>query len=341
MTTVTAKSTKDAIWEEVVRLREELKAAKSAKLDPAADAKVKKDEGTISKAEHAADFGVDKVLLEISNNVTKILADAAGVVTNSVADYNEVKAAIELKRQELSELFQVEKELLDLAAIVNTKENLAAKYDADHKERVAAAEAKLKEQEDFFKARQSEYNGILEKQRNDDIAARKRDNDEYKYNFDRQKKIENDAWEDTKAARLKELDAKAEVLAAKEAALDAEQAEIDSLKAKVAEIPTLVAEASEKAAAAAKKSAETGFNIEKGYLKKDAENEKALADSKIQTLTSTIEDLRAQLASANTKLDAAYIEIKDMAAKTVESAGNSRMIASLESLVKDGKNNSK
>lgn len=339
MTTVTSKSTKDVIWGEVEKLRLQIATMKQNKLDPAADAKAKQDVTTISKAEHAVAISVDKVLLELNASITKILVEAAGVVTGSVDDYTEINDAIELKRQELADLFQVEKELLDLAAIVNTKEALAAQYDATHKERVANAEAKMNDLEESYITRRSEYNRTLEIQRTEDAAARKRDQEEYKYNFDRNKKIENDAWSDTKAAREKELEAEAQILEVKAAALEVEKAEIDSLKAKVAEIPTLIADAASDAAAAARKSAETGFGIERNYLKKDSENEKALSESKIGTLESTILDLRAQLVSANMKLDAAYGEIKDMAAKTVEAAGNSRMIASLENMVKEKSNN--
>lgn len=341
---VTAKSTKDQLFAAVQELQQQLKEQAATRLDPAAEAKVKVETATVAKAEKTVQASVSTILNGIGADVAKLLAKAADQIETSNAEYTSVDEAIKLKRKELAELHDIEEALLDLAALVNTQASLKAKNDAADAERIAATRATLDELNAEIRTRRAEFDAKIKAEEAALKESRKKDQEEYEYTVTRNRKIEADKWEDQKAAEQKAHDVqiaadKAAVKAdeaalnVREEAIKAREATVDALQAKVDEIPAKIEEAVNAAVAAKEKSLTTGFNIEKSYLKKEAEAAAALATANHNNVIERLNDANNKVADLQEKLNAAYQEIKDLATKTVESAGNARQVAALEQMI--------
>jgi hypothetical protein len=273
----------------------------------------------------------------ISKRVESCLVNAAAVITDGLNNYDEVKAAIEAKKAELKELYGVENELLNLSVILNSQDAVRVKFE----ESKAAVRTEIDELQAKFDALETDYINKESTLKNDLNDKRKKEEAEYKYNLERSRKIDQDTWNDKKAAFEKEIDAKADAMDAREQAIEAKAEYIAELEAKVASIPTLVADAADKAAKDAETSAKKSFGFESQMLKKDADAAAKLSEATINTLKATVERLEAENKSLNDKLTNAYSEIKDMATKTVDGAANTRAYNTLEGIVKDmqvGKN---
>lgn len=341
---VTEKNTKAELFGAVQQLKSELAAAKAAAFNPAADAQEKKVAAVKEKAEVTVKADVSTQLNAIGDSVTKLLADAAEKILKSNDDYKSVTEAIELKKQELADLYEIDKALLDLAALVNTQNDLKAKFAAQDQERIDATKARLAELNDEIATKTVEFNAKIKADQAALAETRKKEQEEFDYNLKRSRKIDADNWADEKARREKEfqasldeqqavVDSKDAAVKAREDAVAVRETKIDELEEKVASIPAQIDAAVSAAVAAKEKSLQASFAIEKSYLKKEADAAATLAQTKLDNVNERLEAANLTIADLQGKLNAAYAEIKDLAAKTVESAGNARQIASLEQLI--------
>lgn len=254
-----------------------------------------------------------------------------------IKKYNDLIEAIEIKQLELDELYGIETKANAMAAMINAykekneelKENQAAKE--------AAIEAELGEKRDSLKAeieelkqqKQEVMNSINAeaKAKEDAIKlARSRDEEEYTYNLKRSRKAENDKWEDEKAAREKVLELREAAALEKETELNAKADYIKELEAKVDEIPALIASAKEEGINKGKADADKSNAFEVRALKKDAEYQKQLLEDKNERLAEDLANARAEKVELQQKLDDAYAQMRELAAKTVESTGGVKIL---------------
>ena len=254
-----------------------------------------------------------------------------------IKKYNDLIEAIEIKQLELDELYGIETKANAMAAMINAykekneelKENQAAKE--------AAIEAELGEKRDSLKAeieelkqqKQEVMNSINAeaKAKEDAIKlARSRDEEEYTYNLKRSRKAENDKWEDEKAAREKVLELREAAALEKETELNAKADYIKELEAKVDEIPALIASAKEEGINKCKADADKSNAFEVRALKKDAEYQKQLLEDKNERLAEDLANARAEKVELQQKLDDAYAQMRELAAKTVESTGGVKIL---------------
>lgn len=254
-----------------------------------------------------------------------------------IKKYNDLTEAIEIKQLELDELYGIETKANAMAAMINAykekneelKENQAAKE--------AAIEAELGEKRDTLKAEiealKQQKQEVMDsvnaeaKAKEDAIKlARHRDEEEYTYNLKRNRKAENDKWEDEKAAREKILELRETAALEKETELNAKADYIKELEAKVEEIPTLIAAATEEGIKKGKADADKSNSFEVRALKKDAEYQKQLLEDKNERLVEDLATARAEKVELQQKLDDAYAQMRELAAKTVESTGGVKIL---------------
>ncbi len=242
--------------------------------------------------------------------------------------WEDLQAAIAAEEKRLQELYGVGREVQKLALAIEAGRDRIAAIEAETSEKEDAARKNLEalktEYEQKNAALQAEHDSYMKKTK----TERTRENEEYQYNLSRTREKENNAWADEKTARESELQRRearaSEMLADAESKVEY----IRSLEEKVAHIPNLIASEKEAAIAATAQS-----------LKQEQEHRAALAEMESKNAVARLEDkaafLEKQLAASNKaveilqgKLDKAYSEMRDLAGKTVESAGSLKIIGS-------------
>lgn len=254
-----------------------------------------------------------------------------------IKKYNDLTEAITMKQIELDDLYGIEAKANAMAAMINAykekneelKENQAAKeaeFDLRMKEKKKALESEIADLEQHKKDVMNSIDVEAAAKIKEIEQARKRDEEVYTYNLNRSRKIENDKWEDEKADREKILELRETAALEKETELNAKADHVKELEAKVEEIPTLIAAATEEGIKKGKADADKSNAFEVRALKKDAEYQKQLLEDKNERLAEDLANARAEKVELQQKLDDAYAQMRELAAKTVESTGGVKIL---------------
>ena len=236
---------------------------------------------------------------------------------------------------ELDELYGIETKANAMAAMINAYKEKNEELKEAQAAKEAEIEAELGEKKDTLKAEiealKQQKQEIIDsinaeaKARENEIKlTRSREEDEYTYNLKRSRKAENDKWEDEKAAREKILELRETAALEKETELNAKADHVKELEAKVEEIPTLIAAATEEGIKKADADKSNAFEVR--ALKKDAEYQKQLLEDKNERLAEDLANARAEKVELQQKLDDAYAQMRELAAKTVESTGGVKIL---------------
>lgn len=319
MSVVNSKSTKTEILEAYKAVKEKLDAIDAMKDDPMKEV-VKTEEKRVS-ASAAKIVGEDILNPEI------------------VKSYNDLQQDIANKQKTLKDLYDIEAEANSMIAMINAHKEkeveLKAKYDALKDE----LDAEIAEKRAAMQAQIDE----LVKQKNDELAARRKENDdlkktiaverkrdeeEYVYNLSRKHKQEDDAWNDKKATREKALAEKEAAVLVRETEVSEKEEYIVELEKKVSEIPTLIETAKEEGIKKGKADADKSNAFEKRAIEtKNEYEQKALVD-KIAILEKDIQDVKSANQVLQNKLDAAYAQMRELASETVKSSGGVKILNS-------------
>lgn len=274
-----------------------------------------------------------------------VMTDAANIVNAGILNddyldkYNKLMEALSLLDKRIKERYEIEAELNSLTALINSHKDLEVAKEEEYKilkEKLAneMSEKKAELQAEISDLEQQKKDKIMEIKTESDamtakiIKDRQRAEEEYSYNLRRQRKLENDTWEDEKAAREKELAINEKIVDNKEAVLDEELEKIEALKEQVSHIPEMIEEAKEEGVKKGKADADKSHVFEVRSLKQQYEYEQKLATDKIQRLEAAAEEAKCKIAELQNKLDSAYIKMNELATNTVQANGGVRILTS-------------
>ena len=312
MSKVTEKNTKAQIldaYEEAMRTIAELKAGKTTTAE-------------VVKAKEV------KAVKESAKQIVEMNILDAGIV----AKYNNLLETIKMLEAEIEELYGIKKEADTLEALINAykdderkfkiaKEERLAKANEEYEEKVAANNKKVSELKDDYakllsdlKAKYQEEKVALEKER-------AREKEEYTYNLNRERTIENDKWADEKAQREAALKAKEDAVAERESKVEELEQKIKDLESSKCFLETKIEEVKissfEEGKAKAKKEADTS----KVFSDRAHKAELDRKDDRIAPLESALEEAREANKSLQSKLDESYARIQSMAIEAAKNSG--------------------
>ena len=317
MSQVTLKSTKNEIFEAYNAMKAKLDAMDAMKDDPMAQ---------VTKAEKE----------RVANSAAKIAGEN---ILNSdiVNSYNDLQKDIEEKKKTLKELYNIEAEANSMVAMINAHKEKEVELKAKYEAMKAELDAEIAEKKAVMRAEIDE----LIKLRNEELATRRKENEdlkkaiaverqreeeEYNYDLKRKRKQETDKWNDEKAVKEKVLADRESSVLARETEVSEKEEYIVALEKKVSEIPTLVEVAREEGMKKGKADADKSHAFETRSIEtKNSYEQKALQD-KITRLEKDLQDAKEANEIMQDKLDAAYSQMKELASETVKSSGGVKIL---------------
>lgn len=304
--TVTMKSTKQEIMDALKEAEAKLKERKSVI-----------SEDTTTKLIEKADAAIAQAKEDVEN----------GYFSDSMNEkFTNLQEAITAMEQRLSDMYGIEKEYQHLETITNAakalhiqmEEESSKRQDAADKQKfdiasdIAATRHRLEEEE---KARQKAV-----------LVAREREEEEYKYETARRHKAEQDEYNDNMAAaqkRLDEINAQAQDIMNM---MNERQAEFDELIAMKEDMPAKLAAEYERGLADGEKAAGKEYGYKKSMAEKEHEYQIKERDNEITRLENMLDEKCRKVDSLEEKLDAAYVQLRELATKTVESNGGIKVL---------------
>lgn len=314
---INSKSTKTEILEAYMSMKEKLDTLESMKDDPMK---------TLAKGEAA----------RVANSAKSIIEKDI-LNPEIVQSYMDLQKEIENKKETLKQLFAIEAEANSMVAIINANKEKEVELKNRYNEKSAELEAefsskkeKLNEEIILLEERRKEALKNIETDNQTYMEKvmidREREEEEYIYNLKRNRKKENDAWEDQKVAREKILTDREVAVLARETAMDEKEEYVASLERKVSEISTLVDLAREEGMKKGKADAEKSHAFETRTINTKNEYEQNAMKDKVARLEADLEKEREAKEIIQDKLDSAYAQMRELASETVKSTGGVKIL---------------
>ena len=318
MEKVTSKSTKDVIYNAYKEAMEKIAKMEQEKFDPVAEKEAARK----------------KEMFKSADEIIK-----SGILNDTVVEqYLNLEAAIEAKKKELQEMYNIEKEASTFTALVNAhkdkEEELKTEYALKEKTAVEALEQRKAEIEaeiasllENHKAKINKCNDEEEERRAEIKKARLREEEEYEYSRDRKRKLDEDQWADERNARISEMEELEASVMRREEAVSVREEKISEMEEQIKAIPGLVEEARQEGIKKGKTDAEKSHAFEKRHMETEFSYQKKDLEGQVERLQADLAAEKALNTSLQNKLDGAYAQMRELAADTVKSNGGVKILS--------------
>jgi len=305
---ISLKNTKAEILEALNAALKKQEKSNAAKSDYVAIEKAKEEKTIVESAKESVKM--------------KIFSDEL------IKKFNDLERAVQIEEEKLSELYSVEKELQRVTLIINAGKDAIAKVEEDKSIKTDDMNKAIQALKDSYDQKNAELKSAYDTKALAFKTEQTRETEEYAYNLKRTRAKENDDWNDAKTRREAELSEKEKH--ANELLFEAERKAgyIAELEKKVENISAIVDEAVKNAVDQSTKELEKDYSHKAAIAEKDASNTISQLEYKITVLSKEIEKSNKLADSLQNKLDKAYSEIRDLAAKTVETSGGLKILSS-------------
>ena len=336
--TVSMSNTKKEILEAYEKLITELKEKEMSSLSPQKEMEEKRMSKLVTKADSLSAEGVVKETNNLKLEIGKILDTLANKLETEVHQYGEIQKAIEIKKNELQEIYEIEKESATLAALIEAQNQKRAEFEKEIAEKKETLMKEIEATREQWNLEKEKHEKEIKERTAAEIEQRKREKEEYDYDFTRQKLIAKDKFEDEKAKLKKELTQMKETsekeLAEIEEIITEKEAEFIELKKKVEKFPKELDESVKKAIKETKDKIDLEYKYQFEMKAKVFEGERNLLNARITAFEKLNKEQTAQIASLSEKLEKSYEKIQSMAEKAIEGASKSEPV-NIQQLLKE------
>lgn len=191
----------------------------------------------MAKANALSSEGVVKEINNLKLETGKLLGTLTDKLEAEVNQYGEMQEAIETKKQELQEIYEIEKESATLAALIEAQNQKRAEFEKEIAEKKETLLKEIETTRKQWNLEKEQHEKEFKERNTAEIEQRKRGKEEYEYNFTRQKLIAKDKFEDERTKLEKELsqmkEATEKELTEREKIIAGKEAEFIELKKKL------------------------------------------------------------------------------------------------------------
>lgn len=341
MPNLTLKNTKQEIFDALMKAQEELKKKESIAINVKKEDQQKKETETIKKAKESVEYKDEPQLSIACKAVTKTIEEFFDTYEKAKEEFKSIQEAIEIKKKNLQDLYNIDSTLLDFSAVVNSKISWETEFDKSAQEKKDELEKELTELEKTLAERKKESEKAEQEYKTEVQKRHKHEEQDYVYEMKRKHLEEEDSWKDTMKAhkekfdtecakKEKDLNKREETIKEHEAKIEETKTKIDELQAKIDNAEKVKEEAIAEALQKAKKKAEESYGYKERYLKKEHEASESLLQSKLDMVTAENEENKETIRDLQEKLDRAYAEMKDMAANAVNGSAIQKAYTSMQ-----------
>jgi len=330
-------STKQEMLHAYNTLLKQMEEKQTGELKPEKKIEEKKTKEAVQVAESLTTEGVageiGNLKLDIGKTLTRIADQMEGEVNRFVA----IRYAIAAKETELRELYEIEKEAMTLAALIEAQNQKRQEFTAEMETKKSDLRQEIETTRAAWEKEQEEQDAAVKERDAAEKKKQTREKEEFDYAFKREQQLLTDRFTYEKAKLEKELKDKKEQLEnelkSREAAIAEKEAELNDLRKRAALFPKELETAVGRAVKETSERLLLETRTREELLKKEYEGERNVHKTRIDSLEKIAKEQGERITALTTQLEAAYQKVQDIALKTVEGASNFKSVASLQQLL--------
>jgi len=334
---ISLSNTKQEMLNAYNELLKQLQEKREAEVKPEEKIEEKTKKQVVEVADALSTEGIVQAVSTLKSEIGKLLSQLSDRLEEEVNNYRQVKKAVEVKQQELQEIYEIQKSASSLAALIEVQHQKRQEFE----EEMAARKEELNREIHTIRAEWDKEKKLHEAELKERDAAeakrREREKEEYLYAFRREQQLTKDQFEDEKAKLEREIQYKREQmekeLAERETAIAQKEAELNEWREKVSAFPKQLETAINKAVKEAVERVQLEAKTREELLKKEFEGERNVLNTRIESLEKTVREQAEHIAKLSQQAEKAYSQVQDIAVKAIEGSSHFQSLTSLQQLV--------
>ena len=339
---ISSSSTKKQIIDAFDQLKKQYEERQKIALEPEKVKEEKKKHEFVEVAEKTVSEGIDQKINDLKINFSNTLSELAKRLNEETEKYKQIKQAIEYKKNEFKEIYEIEHEASTLAAMLEAQRQKKEEFDIEMRQKRETFEREFTERKErleneintnktAWEKEKAQYSAAFKESKEIEEKERLRSKEEFAYNFKRESEQKNNQLNDELQQLEKELGLKREefekTVTAKEGELHEREERIaqqeqtvNDLQREVENFPKrLEAKVQHEVEGISERLKLAAQNNER-LLKAQFEGEKNVLTAKIEVLERLVQSQQKEIEMLSIKLEEAYGKVQDIAVKAVDSS---------------------
>jgi hypothetical protein len=317
----------------------QMEAQREAELKPEKKIEEKKAKEVIQVAESLSTEGVAKEISNLKIEASKTLAQISDRLEEEVNKFRAIQSAISLKEKELQELYEIEKSVVTLAALIESQNQKRQAFENEMAEKKEALSQEIEALRAQREQEKKEYEEEIKERDMTEKKRREREKDDYEYSFKREQKLTKDKFEDEKSKLEKEIHVKKEQMESeikeREKAIAGREDELNELRKKVSAFPKEMETAIAKAIKETTEKLTLEAKNREELMKKEFVGERNVSTTRIESLEKIGKEQNEQITKLSQQLEKAYQQVQEIAVKTIEGSSTVKSFANLQQWVSE------
>ena len=296
--------------------------------------KKQQEQEIVSVASSMTPDRIVKNIADVKVSIGQALDTLEQRLTDECRSLSELQAAIKTETARLKELHEITINADSLAALLLAQKEYKVRFEQEMMQRKVQFEDQMTESKVAWDKEQERMQ-LEQKELKESIKkARVREEEEYSYAVQLERKKDQDAYEAKKFALEKELIEEKEAFykecTEREAALKSQEEELKQMRSRVEQFPHELEKAVHDTEKTTREQLERTYKYQIDLSAKEIDGERKLTQQMISSLQAKIKEQELFIKQLTQKTDEASNQVQTIALKALESSSNMRFVGSFE-----------
>ena len=333
---VSMASTKREMLDAYNALLKQLKERRESELRPERKLEEKRKKEVVEVADSLSSEGVVRGISNLKVEIGKMLTQISDKLEEEVNKFRGIQKAIEVKENELQEVYEIERSAATLAALIESQNLKRQEFESEMATEKEELTREVEETRAEWEKETKEHQALVKERDAEEKKRHDREKEDFTYTFKREQQLSKDKFEDEKAKLEKEIQLKREEMekewTEREKAIADKEDELVELRKKVTAFPKEMETAVNKATKETSERIKLEAKSREALLEKEFDGQRNVLTTRIESLEKTVGEQGEQIAKLSEQLEKAYQKVQDIALKAVEGSSNVKSLTSLQQL---------
>ena len=282
-------------------------------------------------------------IAEVKVSIGQALDNLEQRLTDEYRKLSELQAAIKIETSRLHDLHEITLNADSLEALLQAQKEYKIRFDQEMNDRKTQLELTISEAKMAWEKEQERIQQEQKELKESIKKSRIREEEEYIYTLQLERKKDHDTYVAKKAALEKELVQKKDDFlkecTEREVSLKSQEEESKSIRIRFEQFPHELEKAIRETEKTTKEELERTYKYQIDIAAKEVEGERKLTQQMISSLQNKIKEQEQYIKQLTQKTDEASNQVQTIALKALESSSNMRFLGSFDEGKKSGQSN--